>query len=102
VGGTILGGRRYTAQSDGRLFQTDLRNGSRQNVGHADFAAAHEGDPVVPANVTVRCACKVNEVTDNPLDIAIGEALYGRADFNNDGLSFEIPAVVVANHRPDG
>lgn len=50
------------------------------------FAAEHEGDPAVPANVTVLCACKANETTDNPLDIAIGEALYGRADFNHDGV----------------
>ena len=50
------------------------------------FAAAHRDDPPVPANVTVLCACRANESTDNPLDIAVDEALCGRADFNHDGV----------------
>jgi hypothetical protein len=51
------------------------------------FATAHpQGDPPVPPNVTVLCACSPTETAGNPLDIAIGEALYGRADFNHDGI----------------
>ena len=50
------------------------------------FAEAHADDPPVPSNVTVLCACAANEVTNNPLDLAVGEALYGRADFNHDGV----------------
>ena len=57
-----------------------------ETCGCGGFAAEHRDDPAVPPNVTVLCACKANESTDNPLDIAIGEALYGRADFNHDGL----------------
>ena len=57
-----------------------------ETCGCGGFAAVYRGDPAVPANVTVLCACKANESTDNPLDIAIGEALYGRADFNHDGV----------------
>ena len=49
------------------------------------FATAHpEGDPPVPPNVTVLCACSATESAANPLDIAVAEALYGRADFNHD------------------
>jgi hypothetical protein len=50
------------------------------------FAAAHENDPPVPANATAICACGAGETTNNPLDIAACEALYGRADFNGDGV----------------
>jgi len=50
------------------------------------FATAHpEGDPPVPPNVTVLCACSATEAASNPLDVAVAEALYGRADFNHDG-----------------
>src|SRR4051812_28359824 len=49
------------------------------------FATAHpDGDPPVPPNVTVLCACRANESACNPLDLALAEALYGRADFNHD------------------
>ena len=50
------------------------------------FAQAHQHDPAVPANVTVLCACSAKQETDNQLDIAVAEALYGRADFNKDGV----------------
>ena len=51
------------------------------------FATAHpEGDPPVPPNVTVLCACSATEAAGNPLDVAVAEALYGRADFNHDGV----------------
>jgi hypothetical protein len=50
------------------------------------FAYAHVDDPPVPGNVTALCACTPVESTNNPLDIAALEALYGRADFNGDGV----------------
>jgi hypothetical protein len=51
------------------------------------FATAHpEGDPPVPPNVTVLCACSATEAAGNPLDLAVAEALYGRADFNHDDV----------------
>jgi hypothetical protein len=49
------------------------------------FARRHKDDPPVPANVTALCACSGRQSTDNQLDIAVAEALYGRADFNGDG-----------------
>jgi hypothetical protein len=50
------------------------------------FASAHKNDPEVPANVTVLCACTAQQTVDNQLDLALAEALYGRADFNKDGV----------------
>jgi hypothetical protein len=50
------------------------------------FALPHKKDPPVPANVTAICACSWKQTTDNPLDMAVAEALYGRADFNKDGV----------------
>jgi hypothetical protein len=50
------------------------------------FALAHKNDPAVPPNVTALCACSGKQSTDNQLDIAVAEALYGRADFNQDGV----------------
>jgi hypothetical protein len=50
------------------------------------FAHAHKNDPPVPANVTAICACSGKQSTDNQLDIALAEALHGRADFNRDGI----------------
>jgi hypothetical protein len=50
------------------------------------FALPHKQDPPVPANVTAICACSWKQTTDNPLDMAVAEALYGRADFNKDGV----------------
>jgi hypothetical protein len=49
------------------------------------FAMAHKNDIPVPPNVTALCACGEDETTDNQLDLAVAEALYGRADFNHDG-----------------
>ncbi|HEV3004287.1 MAG TPA: hypothetical protein VGX78_07480 [Pirellulales bacterium] len=49
------------------------------------FATAHKKDPPVPHNVTALCACAANQSTNNQLDIAVAEALYGRADFDADG-----------------
>ncbi len=57
-----------------------------ETCGCGGFAYAHTDDPPVPANVTVLCACGPNESTNNPLDIAVLEGLYGRADFNGDGV----------------
>jgi hypothetical protein len=50
------------------------------------FAAAHANDPPLPDNVSALCACQAKQETDNQLDIAVAEALYGRADFNHDGV----------------
>jgi hypothetical protein len=50
------------------------------------FAKAHANDPALPDNVTALCACQAKQETDNQLDIAVAEALYGRADFNHDGV----------------
>ena len=50
------------------------------------FALPHKHDPAVPANVTALCACSGEQTTDNQLDMAVLEALYGRADFNHDGV----------------
>jgi hypothetical protein len=49
------------------------------------FATAHKKDPPVPPNVTALCACAADQSTNNQLDIALAEALYGRADFDRDG-----------------
>lgn len=49
------------------------------------FARSHPEDLPVPPNVTVLCACDEDQSTNNQLDLALGEALYGRADFNRDG-----------------
>jgi hypothetical protein len=50
------------------------------------FAHAHKKDPAVPANVTVICACSGKQEVGNQLDIAALEGLYGRADFDKDGV----------------
>ena len=57
-----------------------------ETCGSGGFVHPHADDPPVPENVTVLCACTAAESTDNPLDIAALEALYGRADFNGDGV----------------
>jgi hypothetical protein len=45
-----------------------------------------KNDPPMPANVAAICACAANQETNNDLDIAFAEGLYGRADFNKDGV----------------
>jgi hypothetical protein len=50
------------------------------------FAQRHPKDLPVPANVTALCACSGKQTTNNQLDMAVAEALYGRADFNNNGV----------------
>lgn len=45
----------------------------------------HKNDAPLPPNMTALCACSVTQQTDNQLDIALAEGLYGRADFNKDG-----------------
>jgi hypothetical protein len=50
------------------------------------FARAHKDDPPVPPNVTALCACSETQLANNELDIAAAEALYGRADYNGDGV----------------
>src|SRR5262249_30964578 len=50
------------------------------------FAQPHKHDPPVPGNVTALCACSGKQTTDNHLDMALAEGLYGRADFNGNGV----------------
>jgi hypothetical protein len=51
------------------------------------FGQAHKKeDPPVPDNVTVLCAVSPNQSASNEIDIAALEALWGRADFNRDGV----------------
>lgn len=50
------------------------------------FAAAHRKDVPLPPNVTALCACRAQQSTDNHLDIALSEALWGQADFDKDGV----------------
>jgi hypothetical protein len=50
------------------------------------FAESHPKDLPVPPNVTALCACSGKQTTDNQLDLAVAEALWGRADFNHDGV----------------
>ena len=50
------------------------------------FAVPHKNDMPLPANVTALCACSAAQTTDNQLDIALAEGLYGRADFDKDGI----------------
>ena len=50
------------------------------------FAEAHKNDIPVPSNVTALCACSGKQSIDNQLDMALMEGLYGRADFNKDGV----------------
>jgi hypothetical protein len=50
------------------------------------FTRPHRKDRPVPPNVTALCACSGRQTTDNQLDMAVAEALYGRADFNKNGV----------------
>jgi hypothetical protein len=50
------------------------------------FTTRHKNDLPVPPNVTALCACSDRQSTNNQLDMAVAEALYGRADFNNNGV----------------
>ncbi len=50
------------------------------------FAQTHRKDRPVPDNVTVLCAVAANQCADNEIDVADLEALWGRADFNHDGV----------------
>jgi hypothetical protein len=44
-----------------------------------------EGDPM-PPNVTALCCCLSNQNSGIEFDITLFEALYGKADFNKDGV----------------
>jgi hypothetical protein len=44
-----------------------------------------EGDPM-PDNVTALCCCLANQNSGIEFDITLFEALYGKADFNKDGI----------------
>jgi hypothetical protein len=44
-----------------------------------------DGDPM-PANVTALCCCLANQNSGIEFDITVFEALYGKADFNKDGI----------------
>src|SRR6185436_2955118 len=57
-----------------------------ETCGSGGFARDHKDDVPLPPNVTALCACRPRQETENQLDIALGEALRGRADFNHDGL----------------
>jgi len=50
------------------------------------FARSHSQDVPLPPNVTAICACRAGQSTDNNLDIAVSEALWGKADFDGDGV----------------
>lgn len=56
-----------------------------ETCGSGGFGQRHPEDPPVPANVTVLCACSTTETTNNQLDLAVAEALYGRGDFDGNG-----------------
>jgi hypothetical protein len=57
-----------------------------ETCGSGGFAVPHKKDPPVPPNVTALCACSGKQAANNELDIALAEALYGRADYNQDGV----------------
>jgi hypothetical protein len=44
-----------------------------------------DGDPM-PPNVTALCCCLANQNSGIEFDITLFEALYGKADFNKDGI----------------
>ena len=50
------------------------------------FGLSHKKDPPVPPNVTALCACAEKQTTNTEIDISVTEALYGRADYNQDGV----------------
>jgi hypothetical protein len=56
-----------------------------ETCGCGGFARSHKKDGPLPTNVTAICSCGPQQCTDNHLDIAVAEALCGRADFNKDG-----------------
>jgi hypothetical protein len=56
-----------------------------ETCGSGGFAHNHPLDIPLPRNVTAVCACSARQSADNQLDLALAEALYGRADFNHDG-----------------
>jgi hypothetical protein len=72
-----------------------------ETCGSGGFATAHPDDPPVPANVVAFCACSASQTASNELDIAVAEALYGRADFNHDGVvdADELVRYVRARYR---
>lgn len=57
-----------------------------ETCGSGGFDRPHKDDPPLPANVTALCACSAGQSASNELDIAALEALWGRADFNHDGV----------------
>jgi hypothetical protein len=76
----------------GREFKTALGRLPCQAIAVVEtctsggFAQAHRQDVPLPPNVTAICACRARQTTDNNLDIAVSEALWGKADFNGDGV----------------
>jgi hypothetical protein len=50
------------------------------------FAQAQKKDAPLPPTVTALCACRAQQHTDNHLSIAYCEALWGKADFDKDGV----------------
>ncbi len=57
-----------------------------ETCGSGGFDHAHKDDPPLPPNVTAVCACLENQAATNELDIAALEGLWGKADFNHDGV----------------
>jgi hypothetical protein len=57
-----------------------------ETCGSGGFARPHKDDVPLPPNVSALCCCKASQTATNELDIAIIEALHGRADVNHDGV----------------
>jgi hypothetical protein len=50
-----------------------------------NWPKAFPGDPM-PPNVTALCCCLANQASGVEFDVTLFEALYGKADFNKDGI----------------
>jgi hypothetical protein len=50
-----------------------------------NWPVEYPGDRM-PPNVTALCCCQSNQVSGNEFDVTLFEALYGKADFNKDGI----------------
>ncbi len=50
------------------------------------FAKSNRKDAPLPPNVTALCARRAQQAADNYLSIALSEALWGKADFDKDGV----------------
>ncbi len=57
-----------------------------ETCGSGGFARPHKNDIALPPNCTALCCCRAKQGASNELDIAVGEALQGRADFDHNGV----------------